>query len=69
MFFKKKRSNASPSESASPSKVKAKGKKFSGREPRRVGECPWDPGQIPGGKIPHDKKPSVVRAKAAAQPE
>ena len=44
-------------------------KKFSGREPRRVGESPWGPGQIPGGKIPHDKKPSVVRDQAAAESE
>ena len=69
MFFWKKSSNEDPCESATLGKVKARGKKFSGREPRRVGECPWEPGQIPGGKIPHDKKPSVVRARTADQPE
>ena len=64
MFFKKKRSRSNPRESALPKM--ARGRRFSGTRPRRVGECPWEPGRIPGGKIPYDKKPSVVRAKAAA---
>ncbi len=65
MFFKKKRSRSTSGESASPKKVI--GKRFSGTRPRQVGECPWEPGQIPGGKIPYHMKPSVrAKAKAAA---
>lgn len=64
MFFKRKRAPSNPRASALLNK--AKGRRFSGTRPRRVGECPWEPGRIPGGKIPDDKKPSVVYAKAAA---
>ena len=65
MFFKKKRSHSTPGESAS--LKKAKGRRFSGTRPRQFGECPWEPGRIPGGKIPYHMKPSVrAKAKAAA---
>ena len=55
MFFKKKSHKSNARKNSPPKGVRFR--KFSGMEPRKFGESPWEPGTIPGGKIPSDKKP------------